>query len=148
MECEAARKVAAEARDHPDFGACAEHCRARPGGTVPIASRLSRDAALALLRAPRPQETAGCWPCRVGPVTMRFPDFAWRRLALRAHDLHHDMTGYPMTLRGEFQMAAWEFAAGRYPHWGATLFCAPLLLLGLICSPAAMVRAWRRGRQS
>jgi ubiquinone biosynthesis protein Coq4 len=79
---------------------------------------------------------------------MRFPDFAWRRLALQAHDLHHAMTGYPMTLRGEFQIAAWEFAAGRYPHWGATLFCAPLVLLGLIWSPAAMVRAWRRGRQS
>ena len=87
----------------------------------------------------------GSWICPVGPLTLRFPGFAWRRCALRAHDLHHAMTGFPMTLRGEFQMAAWELGAGRYPHWGATLFCAPLLLVGLLWSPTAMWRAWRDG---
>jgi hypothetical protein len=58
------------------------------------------------------------------------------------------MTGYPMTMRGEFQLAAWEFGAGRYPHWGATLFCGPLILLGLCWSPAAIWRAWRAGCKS
>ena len=88
------------------------------------------------------------WSCAVGPLILHFPNFAWRRRALAAHDLHHLMTGYPMTMRGEFQLAAWEFGAGRYPHWGATLFCAPLILAGLIWSPAAMWRAWRSGRRS
>jgi hypothetical protein len=91
---------------------------------------------------------APSWTCRVGPLTLRFPNFEWRRRALRAHDLHHLMTGYPMTMRGEFQMAAWEMGAGRYPHWGATMFCAPLILLGLIWSPAAIWRAYRSGRNS
>jgi ubiquinone biosynthesis protein Coq4 len=93
-------------------------------------------------------EEAASWSCAVGPLTLRFPNFQWRRRAIVAHDLHHSMTGYPMTMRGEYQLAAWEFGAGRYPHWGATLFCAPLILLGLCWSPAAIWRAWRAGRRT
>jgi hypothetical protein len=110
--------------------------------------RLSRAEALALLRRSGDDEGPAHWPCAVGPFTLRFPNFSWRRRALAAHDLHHLMTGYPMTMRGEFQLAAWELGAGRYPHWGATLFCAPLVLAGLIWSPAAIWRAWRSGRRS
>lgn len=110
--------------------------------------RLSRKAALALLRQGGDGEDAAHWSCAVGPLTLRFPNFAWRRRALAAHDLHHLMTGYPMTMRGEFQLAAWELGAGRYPHWGATSFCAPLILAGLLWSPAAIWRAWRSGRRS
>jgi len=110
---------------------------------------LSRDDALALLRGAGTDEAeAGSWTCRVGPLTLRLPNFGWRRRALAAHDLHHLMTGYPMTMRGEFQMAAWEFGAGRYPHWGASLMCAPLILAGLLWSPAAIRSAWRAGRRS
>jgi hypothetical protein len=111
--------------------------------------RLSREEALARLDAAGGEEDrADKWSCPVGPITFTFSNFAWRRRALRAHDLHHEMTGYPMTMRGEFQLAAWEFGAGRYPHWGATLFCGPLILLGLCWSPAAIWRAWRAGCKS
>lgn len=114
----------------------------------PADGGLSREAALAMLRGGAEREEAARWSCPVGPVTLRFPNFAWRRRAIAAHDLHHRMAGYPMTMRGEFQMAAWEYGAGRYPHWGATLFCAPLILAGLIWSPAAIWRAWQAGRRS
>jgi len=56
------------------------------------------------------------------------PNFSWRRAAIQRHDLHHMLTGYPFTMRGEFQVATWEFAAGRYPHWGATLLLLPLVV--------------------
>jgi len=116
---------------------------------VPTHKRLSREQALALLHQDDDSEAgARRWSCPVGPFTLTFPNFGWRRRALRAHDLHHAMSGYPMTMRGEFQMAAWEFGAGRYPHWGATLFCAPLVLIGLCWSPAAMWRAWQAGRRT
>ena len=55
------------------------------------------------------------------------------------------MTGYPMTLRGEFQMAAWELGAGRYRDWRATFFCTPLILAGLFWSPNRMLEAYRAG---
>lgn len=114
----------------------------------PAQAGLSREAALALLHAATESETPATWPCAVGPLMLHCPNFRWRRRAIVAHDLHHRMAGYPMTMRGEFQMAAWEFGAGRYPHWGATLFCAPLILLGLLWSPAAIWRAWRSGRRT
>ncbi len=108
---------------------------------------LTRNEALEVLRSEEgTEDSAKSWSCRFGPVDLRFPNFAWRRAAIRAHDLHHLMTGYPQTMRGEFQMAAWELGAGRYPYWGATLFCSPLLLAGLLWSPSRMLKAYRAGR--
>jgi ubiquinone biosynthesis protein Coq4 len=109
---------------------------------------LTREAALRRLRESEAAPQPARWSCPIGPVTFRFPYFAWRRRAIRAHDLHHEMTGYPMTMRGEFQLAAWEMGAGRYPDWRATLMCAPLLVTGLCWSPRAMWRAYRAGRRS
>lgn len=90
--------------------------------------------------------TAATWTCRVGPITLRLPNFQWRREAIERHDLHHVLTGYPCTMRGEFQMATWEFAAGRFPHPAATLFCLPLVAMGAIWSPRAIWRAFLAGR--
>ena len=86
------------------------------------------------------------WACRLGPFTLRFPNFAWRRRAIEAHDLHHVLTGTPCTLRGECRMAAWEFAAGRMPHWGAAAFCLPLVLFGALAAPQTTWRAFLAGR--
>jgi hypothetical protein len=91
--------------------------------------------------------TARTWTCRIGPVRIRLRNFAWRREAILRHDLHHVLTGYPCTMRGECQMATWEFAAGRFPHPAATLFCLPLVLAGLMSSPRATWFAFRRGRR-
>jgi hypothetical protein len=46
------------------------------------------------------------------------------------------------------QMAAWEFAAGRFPHAGATAFCLPLVGLGAILLPRRTFAAFLRGRRS
>ena len=88
------------------------------------------------------------WTCKLGSLTLRLPNFAWRRKAILAHDLHHLLTGYPCTLRGECQMAAWEFGAGPMPHWAASLFCLPLIPWGLIWWPRSTWHAFIRGRRS
>jgi hypothetical protein len=90
---------------------------------------------------------APVWRCRIGPVTLTLPNFKWRREAITSHDLHHIVTGYPCSMRGEFQMAAWEFAAGRFPHPAATLFCLPLVAAGVCWSPRAIWRAFLAGRR-
>ena len=97
---------------------------------------------------PDDETSAKSWTCRVGPVILRLPNFGWRRRAIGAHDLHHVLTGYPCTLGGECRMAAWEFGAGHMPHWGATVFCLPLLLLGLLRGPRDIWQAFRTGRRS
>lgn len=94
------------------------------------------------------EHLANIWIVRAGLVSLWLPNFTWRRRAIDAHDVHHLLTGYPCTTMGEFQIAAWELAAGRYPHWGATSFCAPLVVLGMLWDPQAIVAAWRRGRRS
>ena len=94
------------------------------------------------------EATRDWWTCRLGPVSVRLPNFRWRRAAILAHDLHHLVTGYPCTMRGEFQIAAWEFGAGRMPHWAAALFCLPLVVIGLVWSPRQTWLAYRRGRRS
>lgn len=76
------------------------------------------------------------------------PNFAWRRRALPLHDLHHLLLECPWTPAGEFQMAAWEFAAGRFRHPCATAFCLPLVGLGSLACPRRTLAAFLRGRRS
>jgi hypothetical protein len=95
------------------------------------------------------EEAAGSsWTCRISPVRVRLPNFKWRQQAILAHDLHHVLTGIPCGMGGEFQMAAWEFGAGPMPHWGAALFCLPLVFFGLFWSPRRILEAYRAGRSS
>ena len=88
------------------------------------------------------------WPFRIGPLTLPVPNFSWRRAAIQRHDLHHILNGFPFNMRGEFQVATWEFAAGRYPHAGASLLLLPLVVLGMFWSPRAIWRAFMKGRRS
>jgi hypothetical protein len=88
------------------------------------------------------------WTCHIGPLRLRLPNFSWRRKAILAHDLHHVLTEIPCGIHGECQMAAWEFGAGPMPHWGAALFCLPLVVLGAFWSPRRILRAYRAGRRS
>lgn len=94
------------------------------------------------------QTSASHWTCKLGPFVLRLPNFAWRIKAIDAHDYHHILTGYSLTLSGEIQLAAWEWGAGRYPDWRATLFCAPLIVAGALAIPVRTLRAFRRGRGS
>jgi hypothetical protein len=75
-------------------------------------------------------------------------NFAWRKKVLAFHDLHHVVTGYPCTMRGEMQVATWEFAARRCPSLASNLFCLPLAAAGVVLMPRRMVRAYRLGRRS
>lgn len=108
--------------------------------------------ALALFRAtndvPADSATAPRWFFGLGPLRIHLPNFRWRRRAVERHDLHHILTGYPCSIRGEFQMAAWEFAAGRYPHPGATVICLPLIAGGAIFTPRSLWRAFLEGRRA
>ena len=75
-------------------------------------------------------------------------NFKWRQQALACHDLHHVVTGYPCTMRGEMQVATWEFAAGRFPNLFSNLFCLPLVALGVVVIPRKTFEAFERGKKS
>jgi len=91
-------------------------------------------------------DQASHFSVRIGPLTLRFANAAWRRRAVAAHDLHHVLTGYGCTVIGEFEMAAWEASSGGFPSTAALAVCGVLVLGGLALAPRRTVAAWRRGK--
>ncbi len=96
---------------------------------------------------PQDETQRATWSYRMGPCRITLPNFAWRKRAVLAHDLHHLATGYPCTIKGECLMAAWECGAGPMPHWAARWMCVLLIPLGLVWAPFETWKAFRYGRR-
>lgn len=85
---------------------------------------------------------------RVGRFPMWFPNTRARRLAVKFHDLHHVLTGYPTSLRGETEIGAWEVSTGIGRHYVGWLLDLMALAFGLVINPRGVYRAFVRGRHS
>lgn len=85
---------------------------------------------------------------RLWRVPLAFPNTEGRRRAVRFHDLHHVLTEYPTTWRGEFEIAAWEVASGVRRYWVGWLLDLLGFACGLVVFPRAVYRAFVRGRHS
>lgn len=79
-------------------------------------------------------------------VPLVFPNFDARRAILVAHDVHHLLTGYPTTWRGEGEIGGFEIASGCRRFWAAWMFNLGGFLFGLVIAPARTFRAFVRGR--
>jgi hypothetical protein len=86
---------------------------------------------------------------RLWRIPIWFPNTEGRRRAVRFHDLHHVLTGYPTDWRGEFEIAAWEISTGIGRRYRVAWL---LNLLGFACGlfvfPRCVYRAFMRGRRS
>lgn len=91
---------------------------------------------------------AATWvPLDFGPLRLYLYNAAARRRAVPIHDLHHLLTGYATTPSGEAEVAAWEFGAGTWPYWFATVINLPALGYGVLLWPGRMWAAFRQGRR-
>jgi hypothetical protein len=81
-------------------------------------------------------------------IPFAFPNTTGRRRAVRFHDLHHVLTEYPTTWRGEFEIAAWEVAGGVNRYWAGWLLDLLGFACGLAVCPRVVYRAFVRGRRS
>jgi hypothetical protein len=81
-------------------------------------------------------------------IPLVFPNTAGRRLAVKFHDIHHILTEYPTTWRGEFEIAAWEIATGIGRHWAGWILDLLGFACGLVVFPRSVYRAFMRGRRS
>jgi len=79
---------------------------------------------------------------------LAFPNSAQRVRSVRIHDVHHVLTGYATSWRGEGEIAAWELASGCRDHWAAWLLNLSAAAIGGVIAPRATWRAFRRGRRS
>jgi hypothetical protein len=81
-------------------------------------------------------------------IPLAFPNTEGRRRAVRFHDLHHVLTEYPTTWRGEFEIAAWEVANGVGGYWEGWFLDLLGFGCGLLVFPRRVYRAFMRGRRS
>jgi len=72
---------------------------------------------------------------------------AGRVRAVKLHDLHHVLTGYPTTWAGEAEIGAWELASGCRGHVAAWYLNFWAALIGLSIAPRRVRAAFRRGRR-
>jgi len=85
---------------------------------------------------------------KLGPVPMPFPNTPGRVRAVRYHDLHHVLTGYDTDIVGEFEISAWEIAAGCKGFVAAWQLNLGGMFGGLLIAPRRTLRAFLRGRHS
>lgn len=85
---------------------------------------------------------------KLGPVPMPFPNTKARVRAVRYHDLHHVLTGYDTDIIGEFEISAWEIAAGCKGYVAAWQLNLGGLFAGALVAPRRIFQAFRRGRHS
>jgi hypothetical protein len=85
---------------------------------------------------------------RVGTFPIWFPNVPSRKRAVRYHDLHHILTGYETTWRGEAEIGAWEVATGGAGAAVGWLLDLLAFAVGLVIHPRGVYRAFVRGRHS
>jgi hypothetical protein len=85
---------------------------------------------------------------KLGPIPFPFPNTPQRIDAVKFHDLHHVLTGYDTDTTGEFEISAWEIAAGCKRYAAAWVLNLGGLAAGLLTSPRRVFAAFVRGRRS
>jgi hypothetical protein len=80
-------------------------------------------------------------------VPLVFPNFDARRAVLVYHDVHHLLTGYDTSWRGEGEIGAFEIATGCKHYWAAWMFNFGGFLFGLCIAPRRTFCAFVRARQ-
>ncbi|HYO99293.1 MAG TPA: hypothetical protein VER76_03680 [Pyrinomonadaceae bacterium] len=85
---------------------------------------------------------------KAGPVPIWFPNTVARVKAVKFHDIHHVLTEYPTTWKGEAEIGAWEVATGCAAHYQAWLLDLLAFAIGLLINPRGVYSAFMRGRRS
>ncbi|HUR98126.1 MAG TPA: hypothetical protein VMZ26_08695 [Pyrinomonadaceae bacterium] len=86
---------------------------------------------------------------KVWRIPIWLPNTAGRVAAVKLHDLHHVLTEYPTTWRGEAEISAWEIGAGGLKHYYAGwLLDLMNIAQGLVVNPRGVYRGFMRGRRS
>jgi hypothetical protein len=86
---------------------------------------------------------------KVWRIPVWLPNTQGRRRAVKLHDLHHIVTEYPTTWRGEAEISAWEVASGGLRrYYAGWLLDLMNVAQGLVVNPRGAFRAFVRGRRS
>jgi hypothetical protein len=81
-------------------------------------------------------------------IALYFPNSDARRKAVFKHDVHHIVTNYPSTFKGETEISAWEIASGCRHYWVAWVLDTHAAIIGLLFNPAGVYAAFVKGRRT
>jgi hypothetical protein len=84
---------------------------------------------------------------KLGPIPCPFPNSKSRVNAVKYHDLHHVVTGYQTDIVGEFEISAWEIAAGCRSFVAAWILNLGGIAGGIVRAPRRTFAAFVRGRR-
>jgi hypothetical protein len=84
---------------------------------------------------------------KLGPLPLPVPNTQSRVRAVGYHDLHHVVTGYDTNTLGEFEISAWEIAAGCKGMAAAWVLNLSGLAGGVLFAPRRTYRAFMCGRR-
>jgi hypothetical protein len=86
---------------------------------------------------------------KVWRIPVWLPNTAGRVRAVKLHDLHHVLTEYPTTWRGEAEISAWEVSSGGlHRYYAGWLLDLLNVAQGLVVNPRGVFRAVVRGRRT
>ena len=86
---------------------------------------------------------------KIWRIPIWLPNTAGRVRAVKLHDLHHILTEYPTTWRGEAEISAWEIGSGGLVHyWAGWWLDLMNLTQGMIVNPRGVYRGFMRGRRT
>lgn len=86
---------------------------------------------------------------KVWRLPIWLPNTAGRVEAVKMHDLHHVLTEYPTTWRGEAEISAWEVGSGGLrKFWAGWWLDLMNVAQGLVVNPLGIYRGFMRGRQT
>ncbi len=86
---------------------------------------------------------------KVWHVPIWLPNTEGRRRAVKLHDLHHVLTEYPTTWRGEAEISAWEIGSGGLQKfWAGWWLDLMNVAQGIIINLGGVYRGFMRGRQT
>ncbi len=86
---------------------------------------------------------------KVWRLPIWLPNTEGRCEAVKLHDLHHVLTEYPTTWRGEAEISAWEIGAGGLKsYYAGWLLDLMNVAQGLVVNPRGVYRGFMRGRRT
>jgi hypothetical protein len=86
---------------------------------------------------------------KVWRIPIWLPNTAGRVRAVKLHDLHHILTEYPTTWRGEAEISSWEIGSGGIDRFVAGWWLDLMSMAqGMVFNPRGVYRGFMRGRRS
>ena len=86
---------------------------------------------------------------KVWHIPIWLPNTEGRRRAVKLHDLHHVLTEYPTTWRGEAEISAWEIgSSGLRRYYAGWLLDLMNIAQGLVVNPTGVYRGFMHGRRT